>query len=177
MAKNKDAFLPEPAAFSMGAVSGAPAAKPKTLLKTLLAVILLTLLAAGAGGFYGMQSVAMVTAQLEGKPKEAEPPALRYPQGTLLKDLAPIITNLAQPPETWVRLEAALVIDPKTKQLPEPLIGEISNDVLAYMRTVTLKQIEGASGLRQLGEDLNERVSIRSGGKVHELIIQTLVVQ
>jgi flagellar FliL protein len=161
----------------MAALSGPPAEKPKTLLTTLIAVVLLTLLAGAAGAFYGMQSVSMVTTQLEGKPKESEPPPMRYPQGTILKDLAPIITNLAQPAETWVRLEASLVIDPKLKPLPEPLLGEISNDVLAYMRTVKLKQIEGASGLRQLGEDLNERVSIRSGGKIRELIIQTLVVQ
>jgi flagellar FliL protein len=181
MANNNDpgaaALLPEPATFNMAALSGAPAAKPKTLLTTLLAVALLTVLATAAGGFYGMQSISPVTTQLESKPKESEPPPMRYPQGTILKDLAPIITNLAQPPETWVRLEASLVIDPKLKPVPDVLVGEVSNDVLAYMRTVTLKQIEGASGLRQLGEDLNERVSIRSGGKIRELIIQTLVVQ
>ena len=103
--------------------------------------------------------------------------AIRYPEGTGLRDLAPIITNLAQPPGTWVRLEASLVFNPKAGPLPDVLVGEIGNDVLAYMRTVTLKQIEGASGLRQLGEDLDERVAIRSEGKVRELIIQTLVVQ
>jgi flagellar FliL protein len=184
MARNNDsdgeATLPPPAGFdpATSLMAGpVPAAKPKSLLKTLGAAALLTVLAAAAGGLYGMQAVSMVTTLLEAKPKTSEPaPASRYPQGTVLKDLAPIITNLAQPPETWVRLEASLVLDPKQK-LPDVLLGEIANDVLAYMRTVTLKQIEGARGLRQLGEDLNERVSIRSEGRVHELIIQTLVVQ
>ncbi len=57
------------------------------------------------------------------------------------------------------------------------MAGEITGDVLAFLRTLTLSQIEGASGLRQLREDLNERVAIRSSGRVRELIIQTLVVQ
>ncbi len=139
---------------------------------------LVTILAAAAGGLYGMQIVPIVTGLLEARAKASEPPpAPRFAEGAKLKDLAPIITNLAQPPETWVRLEASLVLDAKATPLPDVLVGEITNDVLAYMRTVTLKQIEGASGLRRLGEDLNERVSIRSDGRVHEVIIQTLVVQ
>ena len=45
------------------------------------------------------------------------------------------------------------------------------------MRTLTLAQIAGASGLQHLREDLNERAAIRSDGRVRELILQTLVVQ
>ena len=166
--------LPEPMTLT---AAGAPPA-PKSLLKTLAAMALVSVLAAAAGGLYGMQIVPVLTGLLEARAKASEPPpAVRYPEGTGLRDLAPIITNLAQPPGTWVRLEASLVFNPKAGPLPDVLVGEIGNDVLAYMRTVTLKQIEGASGLRQLGEDLDERVAIRSEGKVRELIIQTLVVQ
>jgi flagellar FliL protein len=174
--------LPEPAVLD-GVVQpliAAPPPPPKTsLIKTLAGLALVTALAAAAGGLYGMQSVPMVASLLESKPKAAESAlaAMRYPEGTGLKDLAPIITNLSQPPETWVRLEASLVFNAKGGPLPDLLVGEIGNDVLAFMRTVTLRQIEGPSGLRQLGEDLNERVAIRSGGRVRELIIQTLVVQ
>jgi flagellar protein FliL len=42
---------------------------------------------------------------------------------------------------------------------------------------VTLAEIGGASGLQHLREDLTERAVIRSQGHVHELILQTLVVQ
>ena len=44
-------------------------------------------------------------------------------------------------------------------------------------RTVTLRQIEGASGLQHLREDLNERVALRTKGQVRELIVEMLVVQ
>jgi flagellar FliL protein len=160
-----------------GAIAG-PAAAPKSLLKTLGAMALVSILAAAAGGLYGIQIIPTVTSLLEARAKAREPsPAPRYAEGARLKDLAPIITNLAQPPETWIRLEASLVLEGKTEPLPDVLVGEISSDVLAYLRTLSLAELEGPSGLRRLCEDLNERVSIRSNGRVHELIIQTLVLQ
>jgi flagellar FliL protein len=48
---------------------------------------------------------------------------------------------------------------------------------MAYLRTLHLPQLEGASGLQALREDLAERVRLRSGGKVREFVIETLVVQ
>ncbi|WP_052763752.1 flagellar basal body-associated FliL family protein [Microvirga massiliensis] len=55
--------------------------------------------------------------------------------------------------------------------------SEIRQDTLAYLRTVSLAQIQGPSGLLHLREDLNERVQIRSKGAVKELVIQALIVQ
>ena len=37
--------------------------------------------------------------------------------------------------------------------------------------------MEGAAGLRNLREDLTERVAIRSKGVVRDIVIETLVVQ
>ena len=55
--------------------------------------------------------------------------------------------------------------------------AEIAGDILAFLRTTSLSQIQGAAGLQNLRDDLNERVAIRSGGSVKELVIRTLVVQ
>ncbi|MEH0071235.1 flagellar basal body-associated FliL family protein [Pannonibacter sp. Pt2-lr] len=87
------------------------------------------------------------------------------------------MTNLAAPREAWVRLQASVVIDQEGIDDVIVLLGYIEEDVLAYMRTVTLAQIEGAAGLQHLREDLNERARARSGGKVRELILESLVVQ
>ncbi len=91
--------------------------------------------------------------------------------------LPPIITNLADPSNAWVRLQTAIVIDKKSTTKPEVMAAEIADDILGFMKTVTLAQIGGASGLQHLREDLTERAVIRSRGHVRELIIQTLVVQ
>ena len=94
-----------------------------------------------------------------------------------LVDLPPIITNLADPASAWVRLQAAIVVDKQTTTKPDVLGAEIADDILGFMKTLSLSQIGGASGLQHLREDLSERASIRSQGHVRELIIQTLVVQ
>lgn len=96
---------------------------------------------------------------------------------TKLIDLPPIVANLADPPNAWVRLQTAIVVDMKSGVKPEVLAAEISDDLLGFMKTETLAQIGGASGLQHLREDLTERAVIRSQGHVRELIIQTLVVQ
>jgi flagellar protein FliL len=98
------------------------------------------------------------------------------PDATLIA-LPPIITNLADPATAWVRLQTAIVVDKKSPTKPEVIAAEIADDILGFMKTVTLAQIGGASGLQHLREDLTERAVIRSQGHVRELIIQTLVVQ
>jgi flagellar FliL protein len=99
------------------------------------------------------------------------------PVQTKLKELAPIVTNLAAPETSWVRLQAALVYDGEAAALPDILVSEVTADIVAFLRTMSLESIEGADGLRRLHEDLSERAMIRSEGKIRELIIQALVVQ
>jgi flagellar FliL protein len=74
-------------------------------------------------------------------------------------------------------VQASIVFDGKAVPKPDLVAAEISEDILGFIRTLTLAQIGGASGLQHVREDLNERASIRSKGLVRELIIQTLVVQ
>jgi flagellar FliL protein len=63
------------------------------------------------------------------------------------------------------------------EQNPDVIAGEIRQDVLAYLRTLSLAQIQGPSGLLHLREDLNERVKLRSKGVIQELVLETLIVQ
>jgi flagellar FliL protein len=60
---------------------------------------------------------------------------------------------------------------------PEVTAAELRQDMVAYVRTITLAQLEGASALEHLREDLNERAALRTDGAVSEVVIQTLVVQ
>jgi flagellar FliL protein len=99
------------------------------------------------------------------------------PVRTNLKELAPIVTNLAAPETSWVRLQATLVYDGEATALTDILVSEVTADIVAFLRTMSLESIEGADGLRRLHEDLSERAVIRSEGKIRELIIQALVVQ
>ena len=55
--------------------------------------------------------------------------------------------------------------------------ARISDDLLAFVKTLTMAQLQGASGLQHLREDLTERALVRSDGRVREVMIETLVVQ
>jgi flagellar protein FliL len=109
--------------------------------------------------------------------KPAESPASAPAQSSTIVDLPPIVTNLGAPQDTWVRLEGSIIFDPKTLPHPEALVGQIGDDILAYLRTVSLRQLEGPIGLENIRQDLNERATTRSGGKVRAFVIRTLVVQ
>jgi flagellar protein FliL len=102
---------------------------------------------------------------------------VRFAGEIVLERLAPVVTNLQEPSDAWVRVDLALVMDVLEEEERKRLASEVGADTLAFLRTLTLSQIEGASGLQFLREDLSERARTRSQGRVRELILETLVVQ
>ena len=89
--------------------------------------------------------------------------------------LPPITTNLAAPSDIWVRME---VSDRARRAAGRPELADtIQQDLLAFVRTVKMHQIEGASGFRHLKEDLEERAAIRSDGHVKQVLIRTLLFE
>jgi flagellar FliL protein len=136
----------------------------------LIEFLIVALIGAGSGATVELLRPPASVAQ---KTKEA---AARAAPSTIY-DLLPIVTNLGAPQDTWIRLEASIVFDPRILPHPEAVAAKIGEDALAYLRTVTLKQLEGPVGLQSIREDLNERAATRSEGKVRELVIRTLVVQ
>ena len=155
-------------------------AKPRSsVLQSIGVYAALTVVAAGSGTLLGFHLVGSVEDAIKNKPaaEEAPLPEARYATGGSLLKVPPVIANLAAPQDVWVRVEASIVVADQEVQSPEILAGEIAEDILAYLRTVSLEQIEGPSGLLHLKEDLNDRVAIRSDDQVRELIIETLVVQ
>jgi flagellar FliL protein len=150
-------------------------AAPATIRKIVLETLIVTVIAAAMG------SVSALGLKPPSRPAPAaaeEPPSAPAGQPAMkLLDLPPIVTNLGAPTDTWIRLEVSLLYDAKVGVRPEAMGAEIAGDLLAYLRTVTVAQLEGPIGLQNIRQDLNERASIRSEGVVRELIIRTLVVQ
>ena len=130
-------------------------------------------LAASAGAAFEALRPAPPAPDKPAQSAASEPAA----QPSTIVDLPPIVTNLGAPQDTWVRLEGSIIFDPKTLPHPEAVAGQIGDDVLAYLRTVSLHQLEGPIGLENIRQDLNERAATRSGGKVRAFVIRTLVVQ
>lgn len=91
--------------------------------------------------------------------------------------LAPMITNLASPDGAWVRVEGSLLAVQDSKEKPEVLAEKMTGDILGYLRTIRLSQIEGASGFLAFRDDLDDLVKTASGGDVRKFLIKSLVVE
>jgi flagellar FliL protein len=138
----------------------------------------LTCFAIGAGGLFGMLVLGGGAENAAAKP---EPPVVhgkkpKSPEMAALRSLPAIVTNLASPQKSWIRLEASIALADAAADSNE-LAAAVAEDVVAFLRTVPVAQLEGPSGLLHLREDLNERARLRSGGKVRELVIQSLVLE
>jgi flagellar FliL protein len=108
---------------------------------------------------------------------KSEAAAACSPGGPILIDLPPIVTNIATPPDTWIRLEGSIVFEQKALAHPEVIAAEIAADELAYLRTISLRELEGPIGLENIRQDLRDRALIRSNGKITDLLLKTLVLQ
>jgi flagellar FliL protein len=160
----------------------APAAAPKalSLMSLVAALLVVTGLGIGVGGLFGLLLMPKMEKPAASAKAEAPSGALvksRYPANVNLRALPPIVTNLAAPEKTWVRLEASLVMEGEQTSEANVLAAQISEDLVAFLRTVRLAQIEGASGFQHLREDLSDRIRVRSGGKVRDLVVQSFIVE
>jgi flagellar FliL protein len=107
-----------------------------------------------------------------GKKDEGLPKIATEANGVVQLDA--ITTNLAYPTENWIRLEVALLF----KGAPDVAMSEqIHQDIAAYLRTVSLQQIQGPRGFQYLKDDIEERVDLRSEGRVTNVIFRTFVIQ
>jgi flagellar protein FliL len=166
--------------------------KKKGLPIVLIAAIAgLTVLGGGGGWLVGSmvapkiksaneaqeKAAAAEAAKKEGKKEgekagEAVPHIPAEPNGIVQLD--PITTNLAYPSDSWVRMEVALVFN---GPIDVKLASDIHQDIMAYMRTVNLQQIEGPRGFNYLKDDLQERVDLRSEGRVSKIMFRTFVIE
>lgn len=162
---------------------------------TALSVAAATILCAGAGGFFGATLLGEEATKSDPSHEDARgargeavetnrhaaAPSAEMNSATspkrAVRELAPIVANLAPPERSWVRLQAAIVFDPLVLPHPEALMADLMSDSNAYLRTVSVAELEGADGLRRLQDALNARAATRAQGKLEEFVIESLVVQ
>lgn len=163
----------------------APPKKGGGVVSMILAMVIITGLGVGAGGLFGIQAAQKIGPNA----KPAAPPAPTHDahaadnkddknkekkKGPQLVALPNMVTNLASPEKIWIRIEASAMIESDN---PEKLAAQLAEDIVAYLRTMTLDQVQGASGYHYMKEDLDERVRLRGQGKVRDLVLQSFIVE
>ncbi|SOE18176.1 flagellar FliL protein [Hoeflea halophila] len=154
--------------------------KKSGLIVTIAIVLVLSLIAGGGGWVVGgiiapqVKQPEAAQAPEADKKDEKEGDQAETDIRENVVALEPITTNLSYPSDNWIRVEVSLVF---TDQPDNELADRIHQDILAYLRTVSLQQIEGPRGFQYLREDLRERVKLRSEGRVNELLLRTFVIE
>lgn len=108
---------------------------------------------------------------------EAEEDAEVPEQDLKIVPFPAVLTTLAEPRGKWIRVEGSILAVSGGEKTPEMLAEESGERILAYLRTVRLAQLESASGVQGLRDDLNETVRTLSGGQVRGVLIHGLVVE
>jgi flagellar FliL protein len=162
-----------------------PASKSANSKDFVVGMLIATVVAVGGGAFFGMQLASLTpkapagheasAEQSHGYDAGGEKPKLEGPLVKMIP-LPPILSNIAVPADVWVRIEAQAIFEGKDEEA-KVLIPKVSEDLLAFIKTVTLAQIEGPSGFQHLREDLDDRARVRSEGKIRELVIQSFVIE
>jgi flagellar protein FliL len=145
---------------------------------SIIGLLLVTLLGVGAGTGFGFVVQGLLESAMR-KPSAdaAQEPDKHLPPTAVIKTLPTITTNLAQPASTWIRLEAAIVVEKDLGPDGDVIVSEVAEDIVGFVRTLSMDQISGPSGFQHLREDLNDRIRIRSKGKASELIISSLILE
>ena len=172
-----------------------PAAPKKpSIIVTAGAIAVLSLLGIGGGWFVGntllvpaapVAATPVVPAAAEHAPAAAAEGGHGAPAaggehgaagaaGPSLIALDPIVTNLGYPTDNWIRLELALQFNgPGDTGMAQDLHQEL----MAYLRTVSLQQLQGPRGFQYLRDDLREIVDLRSKGRVSKVLFRTFVIE
>jgi flagellar FliL protein len=89
----------------------------------------------------------------------------------------PVLTTLADPEGKWIRVEGSILIRTTSEKQPELLAEKAGEQILTYLRSVRLSQLESPSGILGLRDDLDETVRTLSEGDVRGVLIHGLVVE
>ncbi len=172
-----------------------PDASGRSVVSFIVAIVLMTLVSAGVGfatgGFLIDQPAPVAEAKkseaamagVPGKPtrqgeaKSDGDEESQAVQAIEIIDLEPIVTNLAKPDTTWVRIEASLELVAAYDGDKDLLSRTIAEDLLMFTRTLPLASIAGSSGITHYKEDISERARIRSGGAVNQVLLKMLVIE
>ncbi|HLP70777.1 MAG TPA: flagellar basal body-associated FliL family protein [Rhizobium sp.] len=169
--------------MALASVEPEPEKKRSGLILMVAAVASLSIVGAGAGWLVGGILVPPPAV-----PEEAAPATAQAGHGAAGKEgeipnvsdrpeivrIDPIVTNLAYPSEDWIRVELALVFN----GAPDAnLAEEIHQEVLAYLRTVSLQQIQGPRGFQYLRDDISEIADMRSQGRISKVLFRSFIVE
>jgi len=141
----------------------------KTLIIPLMILSALSIFASALMSYIGHTRLpSNATARLEapGKPPE-----------WVIRQMPTIVTNLIEPQNVWIRLDLHVRVASKSMSIFEDRRALIADDILAYLRSTAIEELEGGLGLLALRSEILDRFHFRMGNDISNIMITTFVVQ
>jgi flagellar FliL protein len=158
--------------------------KKKSMVSAIIVPVLLLALSGGLGFSFSKFYVSpMIEANAAAAPVDVQAANVANAAASIRKSdepamavvaLDPILTNLSDPSEVWVRAEFSVLFNDAPSA---DVTAKIHDNFLRYMKTVKLRNLEGAIGFEHMLEDLNERARLISGGKAGRVLVRAFIVQ
>jgi len=179
--------MAEPELENLDAEEDAKAKKPSPV-GFIIGIVVVTVIAVGAGWFLGGQFAAkpkkMVMAKVEQKivPKEDEAgekegkDGKKVDLGPIVK-LEPIIVVLRNSKNAFLRLELAIVTQESGELSDEESKLRLMEAISAFSRTLTIRQISGPSGYLHFREDILDVARLTTNGIVKNILILSMVAE
>lgn len=173
------------------------AAPPKkdSMVGFIIGIVVLTVVAVGAGWFLGgffvekkpekiKESAAFIEVgskkekDKKGKDDEkTEKSEEEKTKSTSILRMEPILVALRKSNNAFMRLELALVFYGDPSDFDEEHILRLHSDLSAFARTVSLRSISGPSGYIHFREDIVDRARLASEGKINDVLILSMVAE
>jgi len=131
----------------------------------------------GASGYFLMPDAAPSNSSPHNEqPAPTAPVAGRFPEDAIELAVPSIITDLDTSSKVRARLDVSIIVAHGTPETTT-LLGEVREDVIAYLKGLTLDDIQGVRGFQNLREQLDDRARIRGRGAILGLLIGGLVFE
>jgi flagellar protein FliL len=163
-----------------------------SLVSRIIPVLIVSILAGGGGYLHGSLVRGSTTpethkAEADATIEHSAAPEANAPDHvsteaiveakTIVRPLAPIISNLGFPSETWMRLELTVLMSPTASTEQDVVAAKAGESIVTFLRTLNLKQIEGPSGFLHFREDLSDLLTTQFKGTVTGVLIGSMVVE
>ncbi len=147
----------------------------------MMSAIVAVILGAGGGGAFGYFAMPDGSPSNSPPKNESASPAPapvigRFPNDAIELAIPAVITDLDTDPKIRARLDVSIIVAHGTPETTT-LLGEVREDVVAYLKGLTLSDIQGVRGFQNLREQLDDRARIRGRGAVLGLLIGGLVLE
>jgi flagellar protein FliL len=131
----------------------------------------------GAAGYFLMPDIVPSGASPHTEqPAPAARTAGRFPDDAVELAVPSIIADLDESTKLRARLDVSIIVAHGTPETTT-LLGEVREDVIAYLKGLTVDDIQGVRGFQNLREQLDDRARIRGRGAILGLLIGGLVLE